>query len=257
MALFGSLTPVWIGAQGVETQPAIDPQAEEQILRWSEHEPECQFIRFEIMDTLDQVQDWGQKVMFTHLRTAALRRPDRLRLESRGDLINRDLVYDGSTVTLFDHDENAYTQVEFSGTVEEMMDMLLERYGVQTPLADLFAMDRATILDDVEAGRHIGMSRVGEHECHHLAFTQEDIDWQAWIDAGEQPIMRRLVITDKGLPSQPQYALTLLSLSTPEEIAEEEFAFEPPEGAEQIDLVPLEVLLWEEDTASAATPEPE
>ena len=41
----------------------------------------------------------------------------------------------------------------------------------------------------------------------------------------------------------------------PEEIPDEEFAFEPPEGAEQVDLVPLDVISWEDDTSSAASPE--
>ena len=40
--------------------------------------------------------------------------------------------------------------------------------------------------------------------CHHLAFEQATIDWQLWIDAGKDPLPRKLVITYKTEDEVPQ-----------------------------------------------------
>ena len=34
---------------------------------------------------------------------------------------------------------------------------------------------------------------------------QEDIDWQIWIESGKRQIPRKIVITYKNLPGQPQF----------------------------------------------------
>ena len=41
--------------------------------------------------------------------------------------------------------------------------------------------------------------------CHHLAFAQEHVDWQVWIEDGAQPLVRKFVITYKDEPGAPQY----------------------------------------------------
>ena len=74
-------------------------------------------FRIEVVDTIDEVLENGQKVQYSHLRSALVSRPDRLVLESRGDLVNRKLVKDSGTVTLIDMDHEVYVQMEFSGTI--------------------------------------------------------------------------------------------------------------------------------------------
>ena len=41
------------------------------------------------------------------------------------------------------------------------------------------------------------LSKVQGQLCHHLAFRQEDIDWQIWIENGPTPLPRKFLITDK------------------------------------------------------------
>jgi len=103
-----------------------------------------QHFKFDVVDTIDDVLENGQKVQYTHLRSVLVSRPDRLVLESKGDLENRTLVKDGKTVTLIDMDHEVYAQIEFSGTIDEMMDQLLERFDVSTPLADFLGGRRST-----------------------------------------------------------------------------------------------------------------
>ena len=106
-------------------------------------------------------------------------------------------------------------------------------------MADLLSHEPgASLLEEVENGEYLGIGIVGDHECHHLAFTQEDVDWQAWFDTGDEPALRKLVITYKNLPGEPQY--TMMTQSTGALAADTAglFDFTPPEGANRIQVRP-------------------
>jgi hypothetical protein len=78
-----------------------------------------------------------------------------------------------------DLDRKVYGQIESTGTIEEMMDTMLIRYGFSTPLADLLSSDIYTILmSNAQTGQYLGLHNVGEIKYHHLAVTQENADWQ-------------------------------------------------------------------------------
>jgi len=87
---------------------------------------------------------------------------------------------------------------------------------------------------------------VDTRKCHHVAFRLENIDWQAWIDAGEQPVIRKLVITYKNRPGAPQYTLKLISSTVLDSVPAAAFQFEAPAGCEKIEFLPV--------TAAAAVP---
>jgi len=46
-------------------------------------------------------------------------------------------------------------------------------------------------------------------ECEHLAFRNDDTDWQIWIQVGDAPIPRKYVITSKTEEGAPQYTLVI------------------------------------------------
>ena len=72
-------------------------------------------------------------------------------------------------------------------------------------------------------------------ECEHLAFRNFDTDWQLWVEVGERPIPRKMVITSKTLNNAPQYTLRVKGWKTGVEPAAEAFTFVPPAGAKKLD----------------------
>ena len=52
----------------------------------------------------------------------------------------REIIYDGKTVTLYTPAQKYYSTVEFSDTIGGLIDKLEERYGVELPLEDLFLL---------------------------------------------------------------------------------------------------------------------
>ena len=56
-----------------------------------------------------------------------------------------------------------------------------------------------------------------------------------WIDAGERPLPRKLVISYVDEPGEPQYSATIRRFTLDVPVPAGLFTFEPPEGAQRID----------------------
>jgi hypothetical protein len=103
------------------------------------------------------------------------------------------------------------------------------------PGADLLltnAYDR--LVAGVLEAKYIGRGIIDGRECEHLAFRNFDTDWQLWVEVGERPIPRKMVITSKTLNGAPQYTLRVKEWTTGIEPAAGAFSFTPPAGAKQL-----------------------
>jgi hypothetical protein len=226
--------------KSVKSGWGIDPRVDKHIRQFSENHKELTHYTFTVIDTSDEVQENGQKLQFSHMRTVTVSQPNKLRIDSMGDLSNRSIWKDEKTLTIMDRDKKVYAQVEFSGTIDEMMDAMLVRYGLRTPLADLLSRDiYTTLMGNALTGQYLGLHNVGNIICHHLAVTQENIDWQIWIEK-ETPRLRKMVITYKQTQGEPQYTVVLQTMTTLPKVNEETFSFKPPSGAEKIGFMPIE-----------------
>jgi hypothetical protein len=138
-------------------------------------------------------------------------------------------------VTVLDKEHNVYATIEAPGTIDATFDMLQDEYGVVLPLADLLYSDPyAVLMPGVTYGRYLGIHQAAGVACHHLAFSQETIEWQIWIDGGEKPLPRKLVISYVQEPGEPQYSATIRRWTLDAEVPEGLFTFEAPEGARKI-----------------------
>jgi hypothetical protein len=232
-----------LGEEMPATAPAairsIDPQVEPVLRAWFETRRGRTIYGYRINDIMEQVQDDGQRLHFSHSRTITVRRPNQIRAEITGDLANKTLWYDGQTFTLLDRSTNLYAQVEGGGSISDMKVKLEEEYGLAFPISDLIEKDSAAdLLGGVLTAQHLGIHMVSQHECHHLAFTQEDVDWEIWIDAGEEPIPRRIIIVYKNAPGQPQQIATLDAGTDLSRVTAGTFDFTPPPGSRQVELTP-------------------
>jgi hypothetical protein len=68
----------------------------------------------------------------------------------------------------------------------------------------------------------------------HLAVRSAEVDLQIWIARGAEPLPRRVVITYKNAPGEPQFRADLYDWSVTAKLDAAAFAFVPPAGAEQI-----------------------
>jgi hypothetical protein len=224
---------------------AIDPRVDEMVRAVADRLRAVQSFRMRVADTLDEVEDNGQKLQYSHVREVIVHRPDRIWAQTRGDLVNRTLWKDGRSVTLFDPEQLIYARIDDPGTNEQMMDVLLDEYGFSTPMADLLSDDvHGAFTEGATSARYLGEHLVGEELCHHLAFDHPDVDWQLWLSTGDAPELRKLVITYADDPGAPQYSMSVLLFEPLDEddVPDSLFVAQIPEEAHEIELVPLDTV---------------
>lgn len=207
----------------------------------------------EAEETLDEVYAGAPRIQLTNIRRAAIQRPSRFVSDASGDTLNRSSWYDGKTITALEKEENTYLTVEMPGTIDAVLDKLADEYGIVVPLSDILYSDPyATLMEGVVYGEYRGIHLAAGVPCHHLAFSQEEIDWQIWIDAGPQPLPRKIVITYAEEPGAPQYTAVIKRWSLDPKFTEALFHFVPPEGATS--LTTVEPAPAPSASASAAPP---
>ena len=176
-----------------------------------------------------------EKIQFTNSGDALLTRPDRLRAHRIGGHADVALLFDGKTVSIYGKHVNGYVQYNAPGSVDKLIHALREGQGVALPGADLLLSNSYDVLvAGVLEAKHIGRGVVDGRECEHLAFRNFDTDWQLWVEAGEEPIPRKMVITSKTMNSAPQYTLRIKEWKAGVEAPPGAFAFTPPPGAEEL-----------------------
>ena len=176
------------------------------------------------------------KLQFDGSATLKVRRPDRMRIDTTSDRKQRQLFYDGKSATLYAPRLKYYATAAAPPTVRETIEVLAKKYGIDTPLADLFywGTDQAP-LADIKAASYIGPATVDGTPTDQYVFRQEGVDWQIWIQQGNSPLPRKLVITTTSEPAQPEHSANLRWNLQPK-LDEADFVFKPPKGAMKIAL---------------------
>jgi hypothetical protein len=177
-----------------------------------------------------------EKIQFTNSGEALLSRPDKLRAHRVGGYAEVELVFDGKTVSVLGKNNNVYAQFDGPQSVDLLIEALRAGHGVALPGADLLLSNAYEVLvDGILEAKHIGRGVVDGVECEHLAFRNLDTDWQLWVEVGDQPVPRKLVITSKTLNSAPQYSLQIKDWKTGVTPAADAFTFTPPAGAQRLE----------------------
>ena len=197
--------------------------------------------RFRVSSELtgERVLADGQKLQHTATVEMDVERPNKLRARMRSARSQRELVYDGKTVTLFQPAQKYYSTIEFAGTLGELIDRLQERYRVEVPLSDLFLWGTpAAPLDAIASAMNTGQDFVGDDLCDRYAFRQANADWQIWITTGTKPLPRKVVITNRIDEARPQ-SVSLIDWDLKPGFKDSAFKFTPPKGASKVDIVPV------------------
>jgi hypothetical protein len=180
----------------------------------------------------------GQKLQHTATARLDVVRPNKIRAVMSSPRSQRDLIYDGKTVTLYAPAQKYYSTAEFTDTLGALIDKLEARYGVQIPLSDLFVWGTpAAQLDKFESALNAGQDVIGGEVCDHYAFRQGAIDWQIWIASGSKPLPRKIVITNRADEARPQ-SVSLISWNLKPTFADSVFKFTPPKGSTKIEILP-------------------
>ena len=193
-------------------------------------------LHFAYDTDLDVVTDDLQKVTFASSGDTTISRPNKVRLSRHGGFTDFDLISDGKTVTVNGNKAGAYATIDAPTSLADLVQKL-DDLGIKSPAADLLGPDAYDQLVDSDAdGKVIGTGFIDGKECTHVAFRSSTVDWQLWVQTGDQPVPCQYIITTKHVAQAPQYSIRFSGWSTGVAPAADTFSFKPAADSKQVKL---------------------
>lgn len=222
--------------------PTVERRIDETAARYMraacEHLKTQQAFSVHAEGTLEEIFRSGRRVQHSRGITLTFRRPDRLRADIEFDKGRREFYYDGKSVAITDVDAKVYGRFDAPPTTEAMLDDAMARFGVEMPLADLVSEEPCGALESaVERGWYLGKHYFAGGYYHHMLFSSPEVDLQVWVSDEEKPLFRKIVLTYKNEPGQPQYGVALSDWDFAPAVDDSRFTFNPPADAQQIGFV--------------------
>lgn len=230
---------------------SIEVEAENSLEKMLNYLKSQSSLSFQADIAQDLVFSNGQKIQLGGTANVKVRRPDKFNIDYQGDLRHVRFYFDGKTFTMEGLTNNVYANFSAPSDVDNIdtvVDRIGEKLNITLPLGEIISTknDLESIRQRTISGVYVGESMVNGIACHHLAFRQENLDWQIWIEKGNQPVPRKLVITYKKEPSSPQYSALLSNWNfNPISAQNPAFFFEPSADAMKIDFVIVEEIAEE------------
>jgi hypothetical protein len=168
-------------------------------------------------------------------------RPNKLRAERKGELVDQIFSYDGKTLTLYNPSDKVYAREPAPGTIEELLDFAREFLGLAVPVADLvYRYAFPLLMEDVSFATVVGKSFINGVKCDHLLFSRPGVDFQVWVADSGKSLPIKYVVTDTTTPALVSISTVMSDWNVAPPVAESRFTFVPPKGAKQITFMPLE-----------------
>ena len=197
-------------------------------------------ISFGFDTTLEVITDDDQKLALASSGTVNIHRPGKIRATRAGGHADIEMLFDGKTLTLVGNNANLYTQISVPGTIDHLVDVLRDEYGIPLPGADLLMSNvYDELMTDVIDIKDLGSGVIDGVECDFLAFRKEHVDFQIWIAHGPNPYPCRYVVTTRDVPHSPQYSTQIRDWKTGSAVASDDFGFNNSTNAAQVDVKDL------------------
>ena len=237
-------------APALSAAPSVDPEADRIFKAACQYLSDAKSFGVKVEVWKDLVLPSGQKLQITRALEVQEQRPGRLHIEEHSSRGDRGFWYQDKSLVMLDRTMNLYGVMEVPATLDQAMDVVEERFGIEIPLGDVLVSDPYhNVMDGVETADNLGKVTLLGVVCDHLAFTSPNADCQIWIADGGRPLLKKMVIRFKNETGAPEVTQLFSDWDLVNPISESVFAFTPPEGAEKVVVDPNKPEAAAEDTA--------
>jgi hypothetical protein len=231
-----------IGAEPTATPapapaPVVEAQAVEALKRMGAYLATLNSFEVQTQTSLDIVTNDSQRIQLDGGAAYKVRRPDGFVIDVVLDTKKRRFVYDGKQFTVYSPELGYYATVDAPPTIGQTLDAIDQKFGIELPLEDLFRWNDPANgrINQLRSGFVVGTATIDGVQTDHYAFREMDVDWQIWIDKGDRPLPRKLMIVDAKDPVHPAYVARLTWNVNPN-LTADTFAFRPDKAAKPIRL---------------------
>jgi hypothetical protein len=227
-------------AAAAAAQGEVDPESVAALKRMSAYLMSLNTAEITSEGSLDVVTAEGQRVQLDGVTNYKIRKPGFV-IDYNSDLKSRRFIYDGKNFTVVSPKLGFYATVPAPATNREVLDLAYQTYGIRLPLEDLFRWNdpNSVRIDDLKSGYKLGTATLGGVATDHYVFREEAIDWEVWIQQGDQPVPRKMVIIDRTDPAHPTF-IARLNWKVNPPLTDADFAFAPTKDQKRIDLATFE-----------------
>lgn len=236
-----SSTAKAVSNSAAAAQSEIDPDAIAALRRMSDFLTKLNTFRLTSEASVDVVTAKDQRLQLDAVIKYQARRGAGLVVDFDSDLKTRKFYYDGKSFTIFAPKLGFYATTPAPATNREFLKTLHDKYDISLPLEDLFRWNDGddTDIQKVTSAYSVGTATIDGASTDHWAFRQKDFDWEVWIERGDRPIPRKLVIIDRTDPAHPGFTARLAWELNPD-IPSANFTFAPTADTHQIRLATFE-----------------
>jgi hypothetical protein len=219
-------------------QSDLQPEAIEVLEAAHDYAHRLQSLRIRADFSEESVFGDTHKLQFGGTLELGISPPSRLYASVKGDYRNRRMYLKDGTFTVFDEDVNVYATAKIPGPLNEALQTLQSEYGMSAPGGELFGGNAYELLvERASKVMLVGMANIGGVDCHHIAGTLDDLDWQLWIRAEGEPQFCKYVLTDRSIPLAPQFSITFTGWEANVKLPDSQFDLKAPADAERIEFV--------------------
>jgi len=211
----------------------------------------CEFIKKAKSVAVDVERE--QKVGTFTVKTTfsvALERPNRFAIQTKTDGllagIAVTLVSDGKTLCTSIGQLKKHTETDAPESIDDLKaDPIVNGLLVGMMITDLFSSDPYKgLMDGVKTAKYSGSEQIDGVKMHHLLFTQDQFDWEVWIPAEGDPLVKKVKVDlSKSMAKIPgQNVMKNLDMVTTFKnwkidapIAADTFVFKAPAGSQKVD----------------------
>jgi hypothetical protein len=225
-----------LAAQEAPIAPALDPAVISTLNKMSNYLRTLRAFQVKAEVTREEVLETGEKITFAGIADMVAERPHHMRLDVNSDRQSRIFLFDGKTFTVWAPRQKYYAQVAAPGNIKDLLSKLEDKHNLELPLLDLFRWgDYGGDLGNLTSAKDMGPSMIEGVSTQHYALRQDGLDWQIWIQNGDFPLPRKVVLTTTTDDSKPQYTAVYTWNLAPSFNADS-FVFVAPQDAKKIPI---------------------
>jgi thiol-disulfide isomerase/thioredoxin len=199
---------------------------------------------------VDRDQKLGPMAMKTTV-SVVFERPNKVAIRSKGPMPGVDIVSDGKTLTMSVGALKRYTQSKAPASLSDVGGDPLTQQVLMGTLQGTMIMELAAadpykaLMDGVKTCELVGDEDVDGAKAQHVKCTQDEFDWEVWVAAQGDPVIRKVTVDmSKALAKMPQAAQlkgqklemvqTFKGWKIDAPADEKAFAFEPPADSKKV-----------------------
>ena len=178
----------------------------------------------------------GQFLTFFTESVVAVKRPDKLSAEIRGDAPPFDFYYDGVKMTAYEPTHKLYATTDAPKTLDELLPFAAKTAGILLPFEDVLYRDPyAALTQDLTSAFYAGYSVIRGARCEHVALAGPGIEGQLWIDA-KTDLPCLITGTLPNVQGAPRFMVEFHDWKLNPKLPDALFTFAKPAGAEPMDF---------------------